>query len=167
MLLASPKVDLDALFGRPLMAQSFFGLKTEKTWSYAWGDFDLIIGYLSDLARYTAVKRRRGPNSSLSPGELAGALSLNAPASQWQIEEPADAPRKAPTSRHRAPLSSQRRPTTHLSYVEEDPKLKGKILREVHGWMPAGEAYVFFYLPHLAGQPPLLASEWGVQQALG
>lgn len=164
MLLGSPKADLDKLFGKPVMARNILGLPGEKAGTYSWGDFEIIVGFLNDLARYVAVKRRRGPNSPLTPAELAGALSLHAPASTWTIEIP-DAPaKKTPEPRRRTKIETP--PTTYLSYVEKDPKAKDKVVREIRGWMPGNKPFAFFYLPALEGKPPVLASEWGVNQAL-
>lgn len=164
MLLGSKKSAIDALFGKPLMAKSLFGLPGEKAWAYPWGDFEIVVGFLNDLARYTAVKRRRGPNTPLSPAELSGALALDAPASLWTVETPETPTKKTADPRRKSRIEP--RPTTYLSYVEKDGKAKDRILREIRGWMPGTEPYVFSYLPSLDGQPPLLVSEWGVAQAL-
>lgn len=165
MLLGSTKAELDRLLGKPVMARNLFGLPGEKAYSYPQGDFRVVVGFLHDLARYAAVVRDGGPDTSLTPAELAGALALNAPASLWAIEVP-DAPKKPAPATRRKPATSPR-PTSYLRYVEPSTKKNGPVETEIHGWMPGNEPYVFFYLPHLAGQPPLLASEWGVHQGLG
>ena len=165
MLLGSTKAELDRLLGKPVMARNVLGLPGEKSWSYAQGDFEIVVGFLNDIARYTAVKRRRGPNTQLSPAELAGVLSLNAPASLWTVETP-ETPKK-PSAPARRKTATEPRVPTYFSHVEKDPKVKEKVIREVRGWMPGGKPYAFFYLPALDGQPPLLVSEWGVDQALG
>ncbi len=165
MLLGSTKTEIDRLLGKSVMAPSVLGLRGEKAWSYTQGDFEIVIGFLNDLARYSAVKRRRGPNTEFSPPELAGALSLNAPASLWTVETP-EAPKK-PAAQPRRKAATEPRFPSYFSYVEKDPKLKEKVIREVRGWMPGGKPYAFFFLPALNGELPLLVSEWGVAQALG
>ena len=165
MLLGSTKSDLDATFGKPVIAPRLFDLPGEKTWKYPWGDFELVAGFLGTTCRYLAVKRRRGPDTSLTPAELAGALALNGPAALWTQEVP-DAPAKKPVEPRRKP-KIEPAPTTYLSLVERDPKVKDTVLREIRGWMPGAEPYAFFYLPALTGHPPLLVSEWGVHRALG
>lgn len=165
MLLGSTKAELDKLLGKPVMARNVFGRPGEKAFSYSQGDFRVVVGFLHDIARYVAVLRDGGPNTSFSPAELAGALSLNAPASLWTIDVP-DAPKKAPPPSRRKSATPPR-PTTYLTYVEPSTKKSDPVGTEIHGWMPGKEPYVFFYLPQLEGQPPLLVSEWGVQQALG
>jgi hypothetical protein len=147
------------------MARNVFGLPGEKAFSYSQGDFRIVVGFLNSLARYAAVVRDRGPNTKLTPAEIAGALALNAPPRLWNIETP-DAPKKSskPPRRKTATPPS---PTTYFSYVEKSPKKTNLGTSEIHGWMPGTEPYAFFYLPHLDGQSPLLVSEWGVQQALG
>lgn len=165
MLVGSTKAELDRLLGKPVMARTVLGLPGEKAWSYPWGDFEIVVGFLNELARYNAVKRRRGPNTPLSPAELAGALALNAPASLWSMEVPEAPAKKTPEPRRK--MKVEEPPTTYFSYVEKDPRVKEKMLRELQGWMPGNQPYAFFYQPALDGQPPLLVSEWGVNQALG
>jgi hypothetical protein len=91
-------------------------------------------------------------------------LSLDAPAALWTVEV-SEAPLKT-SAKSKAPKSSSPLRTTYLRYVERDPKIKDKVVCEIVGWMPARKAYAFFCLPALEGQPPLLASEWAVNQAL-
>lgn len=165
MLLGSSKASLDKLFGKPVMARSVLGLPGEKVWSYPWGDFEVVVGFLNDIGRYAAVKKRRGPNTALTPAELSGALALNAPASLWTLEVP-DAPAKKTPEPRRKPRIDEA-PTTYFSHVEKDPKSKDKVLSEIRGWMPGNKPYAFFFQPALDGQPPVLVSEWGVNQALG
>jgi len=165
MLLGSSKAELDRLLGKPVMARTMLGLPGEKAWSYTWGDFEIVVGFLNDIARYSAVKRRRGPNSPFTPAELAGILALNAPASLWSIEIPEAPVRKATEPRRKSKIEES--PTAYFSLVEKDPKVKDKVLREIRGWMPGTKPYAFFYLPAYEAQPPLLVSEWGVNQALG
>jgi len=165
MLLGSTKAELDRLLGKPVMARNIFGLPGEKAFSYSQGDFRVVVGFLHNIARYAAVVRDGGPNTNFTPAELAGALALNAPASLWTIEVP-DAPKKAPPATRRKSATPPV-PTSYLKYDEPSTKKKGPVETEIYGWMPGNEPYAFFYLPHLEGQPPLLASEWGVHQALG
>lgn len=165
MLLGSTKTELDRLLGKPVMARNLFSLPGEKAFSYPQGDFRVVVGFLQDLARYAAVVRDGGPNKSFTPAELAGALALNAPASLWTIETP-DAPKKAaPATRRKSATPPE--PTSYFTYVEPSTKKNSPVQTEIHGWMPSGEPYAFFYLPHLDDQPPLLVSEWGVHQGLG
>lgn len=164
MLLGSSKAELDRLLGKPVMARNVVGLPGEKAYLYRQGDFDIIVGFLRDVARYQAVVRTRGPQRALSPAELAGALALNAPASLWTTEIPSAPAKKTTPSRRKSQIEAP--PTTYFSYVEADPKVKGKVVRELRGWMPGTSPYAFFYLPAMDGEPPLLVSEWGVQQAL-
>jgi hypothetical protein len=92
-------------------------------------------------------------------------LSLNAPAALWSVEvseAPARTASKGKSSKGTQPLQ-----TTYLRYVERDPNMKEKVVCEIVGWMPARKAYAFFCLPARDGQPPLLATEWAVNQALG
>jgi hypothetical protein len=165
MLLGSTKPEIDRFLGKPLMARNIFGLAGEKAFKYRQGDFDVVVGYLNDLARYCAAVRRSGPLKEPSPSELSIVLALNAPAALWTIQV-AEAPVKTP-AKGKAIKATQPLRTTYLSYVERDPKVKDKVLREIQGWMPARKAYSFFCLPAIEGQPPLLASEWAVNQALG
>jgi hypothetical protein len=165
MLLGSTKPEIDRLLGKPLMARNVFGLTGEKAFKYRQGDFDVVVGYLNDIARYCATVRQGGPVKELSPSELSIVLSLNAPAALWTIEV-SEAPAKT-SAKGKAVRTTQPLRTTYLSYVERDPKLKDKVLREIHGWMPARKGYAFFCLPAMEGHPPLLASEWAVNQALG
>lgn len=165
MLLGSKKPEIDRLLGKPVMARNIFGLPGEKAFRYRQGDFDVVVGYLGEFARYCATVRRSGPLKELSSSELAIVLSLNAPAALWTVEVPeasAKTSAKGKTAKTTPPLR-----TTYLRYVERDPKVKEKILCELLGWMPARKAYAFFCLPAKEGQPPLLASEWAVNQALG
>jgi len=165
MLLGSTKAELDRLLGKPVMARNVLGLPGEKAWSYARGDFEIIVGFLNGVARYCAVKRRRGPNTALTAAELGGALALNAPASLWTIETPDVPVKKMQEPRRKTKIETP--PASYFTYVEKDPKVKDKVLHEIHGWMPGGKPYAFFTLPTLDGQPPLLVSEWGVHQTLG
>jgi hypothetical protein len=165
MLLGSTKAETDRFLGKPVMGRNIFGLTGEKAFKYRQGDFDVVVGFLNDLARYCASVRRSGPLKELSPPELSMVLSLNAPAALWTLEfseAPAKtAPRGKPT-RGNQPLR-----TTYLRYVQRDPNLQEKVVCEIVGWMPARKAYAFFCLPARDGQPPLLATEWAVNQALG
>ena len=165
MLLGSTKPEIDRFLGKPLMARNIFGLTGEKAFKYRQGDFDVVAGFLNDVARYCASVRRSGPLRELSSPELSIVLSLNAPAALWSVQV-SEAPAKT-APKGKAPKATQPMRTTYLRYVERDPKIKDKIVSEIIGWMPARKAYAFFCLPALNGQPPLLASEWAVNQALG
>jgi hypothetical protein len=165
MLLGSKKPEIDGLLGKPIMARNIFGLSGEKAFRYRQGDFDVVVGYLNEFARYCATVRRSGPLKELSSSELAIVLSLNAPATLWTVEVP-EASAKT-SAKGKAVKTTPPLRTTYLRYVERDPKVKEKILCELLGWMPARKAYAFFCLPAKEGQPPLLASEWAVNQALG
>ncbi|HEY5743389.1 MAG TPA: hypothetical protein VIS99_12700 [Terrimicrobiaceae bacterium] len=163
MLLGSKKTDIDQLLGQPLMARNVVGLVGEKAFKYRQGDFDIVVGYLNELARYCAAVRRSGPVRELSSSELSVVLSLNAPAALWTVEVPESAVKTTTKGKPRSTPSQQ---TTRLQYVGRDPKVKEKVLCEIYGWMPARKGYAFFCLPAMDGQPPLLASEWAVNQAL-
>ena len=165
MLLGSTKPETDRFLGKPVMARNIFGLPGEKAFKYRQGDFDVVVGFLNDLARYCASVRRSGPLKELSPPELSMVLSLNAPAALWSLEVSA-APAKI-TSKGKSTRGTQPLRTTYLRYVERDPNIKEKVVCEIVGWMPARKAYAFFCLPALEGQAPLLATEWAVNQALG
>jgi len=165
MLLGSAKPEIDRLLGKPLMARNVLGLVGERAFRYRQGDFDVVVGYLNDIARYCATVRRSGPLKDLSPSELSVVLSLNAPAALWSIEISETPARTSPKGK--AIRTTQPAQTTHLRYVDRDPKTKDKVLCEIQGWMPSRKSYVFFCLPAMEGQPPLLASEWAVNQALG
>ena len=165
MLLGSTKPEIDRFLGKPLMARNVFGLTGEKAFKYRQGDFDVVVGFLNDLARYCASVRRSGPLKELSRSELSIVLSLNAPASLWSVEV-SEAPARA-ALKGRSTKSIQPLRTTYLRYVERDPNIPGKVLCEIVGWMPPRKAYAFFCLPARDGQPPLLATEWAVNQALG
>jgi hypothetical protein len=167
MLLTSTKSEIDRLLGKPVMGRNIFGLAGERVFKYRQGDFDIVVGFLNEVARYCASVRRSGPLKELSPPELAIVLSLNAPAALWTIEmaeTPASTTRT--TARGRTAKTTQPLRTTYLRYVKRDPKVKDKVTSEILGWMPARKAYAFFCLPAMDGQPPLLASEWAVNQAL-
>ena len=144
------------------MGRNVFGLPGERAFRYRQGDFDVVVGFLNDMARYCASVRRSGPLKELSPPELAGVLALNAPAALWSVEV-SEAPAKTVAKRK----ATQPMRTTYLRYVERDPNINDKIVREIVGWMPPRKAYAFFCLPAVEGQPPLLATEWAVNQALG
>jgi hypothetical protein len=165
MLLGSAKPEIDRLLGQPLMARNVVGLPGEKAFKYRQGDFDVVVGYLTEVARYCAALRRSGPLTELSSSELSVVLSLNAPAALWAIEVPEVS---AKTSSKGKPVrTTHPAQMTRMRFVERDPKVKDKILREIQGWMPARKGYAFFCLPAMEGQPPLLVSEWAVNQALG
>ena len=165
MLLGSTKAEIDRFLGKPVMARNIFGLTGEKAFKYRQGDFDVVVGFLNDLARYCASVRRSGPLKELSPPELSMVLSLNAPAALWSVEM-SEAPAKT-APRGKSAQSTRPLRTTYLRYVERDPNIKEKVICEIVGWMPARKAYAFFCLPARDGQPPLLATEWAVNQALG
>jgi hypothetical protein len=59
MLLGSTKPETDRFLGKPVMARNIFGLTGEKAFKYRQGDFDVVVGFLNDLARYCASVRRR------------------------------------------------------------------------------------------------------------
>jgi hypothetical protein len=164
MLLGSTKPETDRFLGKPVMARNIFGLASEKAFKYRQGDFDVVVGFLNDLARYCASIRRSGPLTELSPPELSMVLSLNAPAALWSVE--LSAALAKPAAKGRSSKSIQPLRTTYLRYVERDPNIPGKVVCEIVGWMPARKAYAFFCLPARDGQPPLLATEWAVNQAL-
>ena len=166
MLLGSTKPEIDRFLGKPVMARNIFGLTGERAFKYRQGDFDVVVGFLNDLARYCASVRRSGPLKELSPAELSMVLSLNAPAALWSVEV-SEAPAKSASKGRSTKAASQPLRTTYLRYVERDPNIKEKIVCEIVGWMPARKAYAFFCLPARDGQPPLLATEWAVNQALG
>ena len=164
MLLGSTKPETDRFLGKPMMARNIFGLTGEEAFKYREGDFDVIVGFLNNLARYCASVRRSGPLKELSPSELSIVLSLNAPAALWSVQvSEATAP---PARRKSTKATTQPLKTTYLRYVERDQNIKDKVLYEIVGWMPARKAYAFFCIPALEGQPPLLATEWAVNQAL-
>jgi hypothetical protein len=166
MLLGSTKPETDRFLGKPVMARNIFGLTGEKAFKYRQGDFDVVVGFLNDLARYCASVRRSGPLKELSPPELSMVLSLNAPAALWSVELSEALPARA-TLKGRSTKVTQPLRTTYLRYVERDPNVTEKVVCEIVGWMPARKAYAFFCLPAREGQPPLLATEWAVNQALG
>ena len=166
MLLGSTKPEIDGFLGKPLLARNVFGLSGERAFRYRQGDFDVVVGFLNDLARYCASVRRSGPLKELSPSELSIVLSLNAPAALWSVEV-SEAPAKSASKGRSTKAASQPLRTTYLRYVKRDPDIQDKVLFEIVGWMPARKAYAFFCLPAVEKQPPLLASEWAVNQALG
>ena len=165
MLLGSTKAETDRFLGKPVMARNIFGLTGEKAFKYRQGDFDVVVGFLNDLARYCASVRRSGPLRELSPPELYMVLSLNAPAALWSVEI-SEAPAKT-APRGKSAQATRPLRTTYLRFVDRDPNIKEKVVCEIVGWMPARKAYAFFCLPARDGQPPLLATEWAVNQALG
>ena len=165
MLLGSTKTETDEFLGKPVMARNIFGLTEERAYKYHQGDFDVVVGFLNDRARYCASVRRSGPLKELSPPELSMVLSLNAPAALWSVELSGAPVKTAPKGR--STKATQPLRTTYLRYVKRDPNIEEKVVCEIVGWMPARKAYAFFCLPALEGQPPLLASEWAVNQALG
>ncbi len=167
-LLGLQKPDVDAQLGKSVMARNVLDLSQagEKAFSYGLGDFDVIVGFLGGISRYNAVVRRKGPLKSLSQSELAAGLALNAPASLWTAQSADSEDEKKPAKKS-PPKPVRVAPTQYFTFVERDPKLKHRVLREFHGWMPGGKPYAFFYQPAMDGQSAILVSEWGVNQALG
>jgi len=86
MLLGSTKTETDEFLGKPVMARNIFGLTDERAFKYRQGDFDVVVGFLNDRARYCASVRRSGPLKELSPPELSMVLSLNAPSALWSMD---------------------------------------------------------------------------------
>jgi hypothetical protein len=173
MVLGSNKASVDVRLGKPVMAQNVLGMTHagEKAWLYRHGAFDILVGFFHDIARYLVVRRTSGPQLPLAPSELAAALALNAPASQWVIEQGAlpEPPKTAAAARKKKTPAkiNPGGPTTYFTYVETNPKDKNSVTRELFGFMPADEAFAFFSLPVLDDQPPLISSEWAVKQKLG
>ncbi|GAB4178428.1 MAG: hypothetical protein Fur0032_18930 [Terrimicrobiaceae bacterium] len=170
MILGARKPSIDKLLGRPAMAGNLLDMTVagEKAFLYSMGPFELIVGYFGDVARYMAIRRKQGPRARLTPTELAAALALNAPAVLW-TSQPGEIPAqtgKSTTKKSAAAKVSARLPTTYFSFVERDPKVKEKVLREILGWQPSEGAYAFFYLPALEGALPLVPAEWAVHQKL-
>ena len=149
MLLGSTKTETDEFLGKPVMARNIFGLTGKEPIKYRQGDFDVVVGFLNDLARYCASVRRSGPLKELSPPELSMVLSLNAPAALWSVE----AFRSAREDRCQGqidPKATQPLRTTYLRYVERDPNMKEKVVCEIVGWMPATEG-IRIFLPSRPG----------------
>jgi len=172
MILGSKKPEVDRLLGKPVLTANVLGLNHagERAFSYPQGAFDIIVGYLNDIARYMALVRKRGPMVALTPSELSAAMTLNAPAALWTLETAAvPIPKSSSSKSKKAPakIKSSAGPTTYLSYTERDPKIKDRVTKELFGWMPAASPYAFFYQPSLEGQLPLVPSEWAVEQKLG
>jgi len=169
MLLGSKKSEVDRLLGKPVMAPNLLGLNLagEKAFRYGLGDFDILVGFFGDMARYMAVLRDGGPRVALSPSELSSALALNAPATLWTIEQADPPPPAKPVKGKKPPVKLiPKGATTYLSFAERDPKIKEAVTREIFGFAPGDAPYAFFYLPVLQGQPPVLPSEWTVNQKL-
>ncbi len=172
MILGTKKAEVDRLLGNPVLSTNILGLNHsgEKAFSYPQGAFEIIVGYINDMARYMALVRKRGPMVALTPSELSAALTLNAPAAMWTLETSAvPAPKRADSKSKATPakIKAGAGPTTYLSYTERDPKIKDRVTKELFGWVPAASPYAFFYQPNLEGQLPLVPSEWAVEQKLG
>lgn len=170
MLLGSNKSEVDRLLGKPVMARNVLGLGPtgEKAYLYPQGDFDVLVGFFGDIARYMAVSRKKGPQVALSPAEVSSALALNAPAALWTIEQADPPPPAKAVKGKKTPVKIfPKGPTAYFAYAERDPKIKDTVTREIFGFAPANAPYAFFYLPVLANHPPILPSEWGVDQKLG
>ncbi|MEX1117210.1 MAG: hypothetical protein WEB60_00310 [Terrimicrobiaceae bacterium] len=172
MILASKKSEVDRLLGKPVLTTNLLGLNHsgEKAFSYPLGAFDIIVGYINDIARYMALVRKRGPMVALTPSELSAAMALNAPAALWVLETaavPAPKPATSKSKKTPAKIKTGDGPTTYLSYIERDPKIKDRVTKELFGWVPADAPYAFFFLPNIDGQLPLVPSEWAVDQKLG
>ena len=101
------------------MARNIFGLTEERGYKYRQGDFDVVVGFLNDRARYCASVRRSGPLKELSPPELSMVLSLNAPAALWSVELSGARVKTAPKGR--STKATQPLRTTYLRYVKRDP----------------------------------------------
>jgi hypothetical protein len=169
MILGARKTAIDKLLGRPAMAGNLLDLTAagEKAFLYSMGPFELIVGYFGEVARYLAIRRKQGPRARLTPTEIAAALALNAPAVLWTSEAGTLPPAPKSTTKKPTPAKAGAKlPTTYFSYVERDPKVKEKVLREILGWQPSEGAYAFFYLPALEGALPLIPAEWAVHQKL-
>ncbi len=172
MILGTKKAEVDRLLGKPVLTANILGLNHsgEKAFSYPQGAFEIIVGYINDIARYVALVRKRGPLVALTPSELSAAMTLNAPAALWALETAAVPTPKPATSKSKktpAKIKTGAGPTTYLTYIERDPKVKDRVTKELFGWVPAASPYAFFYLPSLEGQLPLVPSEWAVEQKLG
>lgn len=172
MILGTKKTEVDRLLGKPVLSPNLLGLNHsgEKAFAYPQGAFEIIVGYINDIARYVALVRKRGPMVALTPSELSAALALNAPAALWTLETAAEPkPKPAASKSKKSPtrIKTAAGPTTYLSYTERDPKIKDKVTKEVFGWVSATSPYAFFYLPGLDGQLPIIPSEWAIDQKLG
>ncbi len=159
MLLTSTKSEIDRLLGNPVMGRNILGLSGERAFKYRQGDFDIVVGFLNDVARYCASVRRSGPLKELSPPELAIVLSLNAPAALWTVEmaeTPASTTRT--TARGRTAKTTQPLRTTYLRYVERDPKIKDKVSSRNSG-VDAGAQSVRLLLSSGHGRPASIARQ--------
>ena len=159
MLLGSSKAEVDALLGRPVMADSVLDMTSrgEKTYSYAQGADNIIVGFFDNVARYMAVTRSRAPKNGFSPAEMASILSLNAPSSEWK-KETADESSGSKTAKRQT--NNPQPPSNYYSF--NDPKLKFEII----GWEPGGRPFTFFFTPSWTGQMPIVLDEWQVAKAL-
>jgi hypothetical protein len=172
MILGAKKPEVDRLLGKPVLSPNLLGLNHsgEKAFAYPQGAFEIVVGYLNDIARYVALVRKRGPMVALTPSELSAALTLNAPAALWTLETPsAPAPKPTTSKSKKTPskIKTGAGPTTYLTYTERDPKVKDRVTKELFGWVPGASPYAFFYLPNLEGQLPIIPSEWALDQKLG
>lgn len=159
-VLGSSKTAVEAMLGSSVMARALLGMtaRGEKAYSYAQPGEEIIVGFFSDVARYMAVVRRKGPLVGFSPAEMASILALNAPPAEWTSESaarPAAPPPKSAKATRKATLPP--RPDTYFR-----ASAKGFL-----GWQPGEKAFAFFFSPSHPGQPPILLNEWMIERAIG
>lgn len=167
MLLGSGKAEVESALGKSSIARSLLDMPDEKVSAHRVGPFDVTVSYIGGLARAMAVRRSTGPQTPLAFPELSAALAINAPAALWEIKSFGPAEKTKTASKAASAPRAVSPPTTYFSFAERDPKNKEKVGAEIFGWMPGDKSYAFFFLPALAGQPHVLASEWAVRGKLG
>ena len=138
--------------------------KAEEARQHDFGACTLIVGYINGIARYLAVLKKSGPLTPFSIGELEGVMNLVAPSSLWKETTAAKEPEAVRPANSRRRTTKPSRPTRHFRYVEKEPKSE-TVKFEVLAWLPGEKPYAFCYIP--AGTPPIFATEYQVQAALG
>ncbi len=159
-MLGSNKEAVDALLGQSVMARSLLEMTAqgEKAYCYPQAGDDIVVGFFSDVARYLAVIRKRGPQSGFSPAEMSSILALNGAPADWKMEKDVS-PTQAKTSKVVRKTTAPELPSTYFSF--SDPG------RDLVGWQPGEKSFVFFLLPAYPGQPHILLNEWQVARAVG
>jgi len=160
-LLGSDKAAVDALLGRPVMAQGILGMTGagEKAYRYSQAGDDIIVGFFDNVARYLAVVRNKGPKTPFSPAEMSSILSLNGSPMDWEREvvEEKSAAQPKTTSKVARRTISPGRPNTYFTSADQS----------VVGWQPGDKPFVFFLRPSHPAQSHLLLNEWQVARAIG
>ena len=140
------------------MARGLLGMTAqgERAYGYPQPGDDIVVGFFDDVARYLAMIRSKGPKTGFSPAEMSSILAHNGPPDLWKSETVAPTPGKSSKPVKTIPTES---PSTYYSLSDKN--------RQIIGWQPGDQPFVFFLLPSYPGQPSILLNEWQIASAIG